>query len=81
MSPSREKKVTKCSFSSSFSTCNPILQRKKHKLLCFALGKETSHIFFKFDPLNTNTFYGPLSVGVLTQFDRNFLRTKCEMLC
>ena len=35
-----------------------------------SLGKENSYIFSNLDPLNTDTFYGPLStVSVLTGFD------------
>ena len=35
-----------------------------------SLGKENSYIFSNLNPLNTDTFYGPLStVSVLTGFD------------
>ena len=36
--------------------------KKNINYFALPLGKENSHIFFKFDPLNTNAFYGPLSV-------------------
>ena len=34
-----------------------------------SLGKESHHIISKFDPLNTDTFYGPLSAPYQRGFD------------
>ena len=40
----------------------PHSNEKNINYFALPLGKENSHIFFKFDLLNTDTFYGPLNV-------------------
>ena len=41
-----------------------ILTPHYYRQFALSLGKETPHIFSKFNPLNTDTFYGHLSVFI-----------------
>ena len=45
-----------------------------------SLEKQSAYIFFNFNPLSSDTFYGP-SVSVLTEFDSTcFLSTEVQLV-
>ena len=46
-----------------------LIRTTRYGQFALSLGKESHHIFSKFNPLNTDTFYGPLSAPYQRGFD------------